>query len=614
MSRLRIDLEGITLPAEIIQDVQISFGLNTLGVARLSIGGDVFYSGVFSDEKAYEKLSAILLKGYPDIKIYFDGNLLFEGIVTRISFSRSSQDSAIFMDCISNFYLLNIAKVFLRNITSVDQIGQTLANGAVYPVLQDLGTENALLIKKLIEISEFINKKEFRDKDPIKEIAKKIFSIYDYTPEDYAIKTWLDEVKKVYQFEDRIDSFVPNSRHIFRFLLDYMKNIHIFYQYLTGMALREGFKIEDLFSMFLKFVNLFQLYIVELPTTKGTSIIVKPMMLFHKPPKCNVIPSHQLISFSVSEDTGAEKPTRIYVRLSDMTTNLIGQASTLLLGEILVSNTVVAPEELEKIRLIRLAEDAGIGSYEELKNKDIDEIAQLVFKNISVFGTNPRITLNLNKETTEEEKKRGIIPDFYDVPPALSESLKSLPSYNAWLLLKELALNHFYFMRGQYSQASITLVFNPFLIPGHTVIFSDGLHKYFGFASTVTHNITPSGAYSSVSLINFSRIDHSEDRDPFTEYISPFELVEDGDYMTTWNDEFLNRYYQELFGTELATLETVDEIEKLKEKELEELMIRTYNDFWYRPLYNKYKKSKIDPQIQEMVINFVSSIVRGSQF
>ncbi|RUM29595.1 MAG: hypothetical protein DSY42_06170, partial [Aquifex sp.] len=491
---------------------------------------------------------------------------------------------------------------------------QTLANGAIYPVLQNFGTENSLLIQKFIEISEFINKKEFRDKDPIKEIAKKIFSIYDYVPEDYAIKNWLDEMKKAYKFEDRIDSYMPNSRHIFRFLLEYTKNIHIFYQYLTGMALKEGFKMEDLFSMFLKFVNLFQLYVVELPTSKGTSIVVKPMMLFHKPPKCNVIPSHHLIGFSVSEDTGANKPTRVYTRLNDLTTNLIGQSSQLLLGEILVSNTVVAPEELEKIRLIRLAEDTGIGTYDELKDKDIHEIAGLVFKHMSVFGTNPKITLNLNKETTEEEKSRGIIPYFYDVPPALSEGLKSLSSYNAWLLLKELALNQFYFIRGQYSQASITLVFNPFLIPGHTVMFSDGMHKYFGFATSVSHYISPSGAYSSVSLINFSRIDETNGNDIFTEYVSVFELVEEGDHMVTWDDEHLKKYYKELFDTDLATVETLDEMEKLKGSDLEELIVGTYNKFWYRPLYKDYKQSKIDSHIQEMVANFVSSIVRSSQF
>lgn len=606
MDRVKVVLEGIEVPQSVVAGISISYGFNSLSQAQIALGGDVGTPGVFSSEKAYEKLSSLLLKGYPDVKIFVDGELLFEGFVTGISFNRGATSSSVMLTAASHFMLLDLYRIFLFNVANIQELAIHLRQAKTYPMIENLSSETKLMLDKIEKMMKAITEEKYRDKDPIRIIAEEIFKVKEEFLKEYKHAEWVKKYVEILKPHEYVDSYPPNSRHLIRLFAKTFKNVDlILYRFIFGQAIKEPSKFETALQMFLRLVNMFQLYVLEVPTAKGLSIVVKPMMLFHHPPRSNLIPSHQLIEFSVSEETGTAKPTRTYLFPYQPLDVLVENSNPIVYGMSYLQRIVAAPEELEKKALFQVAEKIGM-NVESLKERPIEDLAREIFDRIKKEGiSDGSVIKEYHKILTKEEEGRGIVLNTYDLPPSFSAILE-FSDFTTWLILKELAQNVHYTTRASYSNALIVFNFNPYVLPGHTMIFSDGNHRYFGFVTNVSHKISPSGMVTSASLMNFSRVD-PDSKDVFVEYQSIFEFVENGDYMQTMDEEFLSKYYREMFGTEMGKIEDLDKLESLSGLDYHERIQEVYN-FWYRPISTQGKEIKIDKQIQDMVREFIESL------
>jgi len=600
---IKVVVEGVELPKGVVDQITISYAWNGLARAEFLIPGDVLYPGFLSQGDVYERFSAILLRGYPDVRVFVDGALLFEGLLTNVTTSRTENGASVRLECDSHFTLTALFNTFLINFSQFGALGQWWFNGATYPKLTTatgLGGADWLVRELIGELVELF-REGGRVEDPFAYLAERVFKLYERIDrEEFAIADWALKFLEVLPLYEYVRSYPPNSRHVVRFFGEYSTAINDFFAFAAGAILKESSSVLNLFQLYLKLLATFRQGFVEVLTERGLEMLIKPQWMFYPPPKSNLFPSHCLTAYSVMEETGLQRPTRTFVRPINLMFHLAENADPLIAGAVALNQMVAAPEELEKAVVLDVAEQLGIAVDSD---RTLEEIVRAVYATLEVRKDNSFMK-RYHAFLTEEEKQRGVVPHYVDLPPGISDALTGSSPRN-WLLLKELAQLEHLSARAQFSTVSLTTTFNPYAIAGHPFMFHDGWHAYGGFAAVVTHTISSQGAVTSISGTNFTRVDEKTE---FGQFTSVFEMVEDGDKFHTLTEEDLENYYRTVLGTTTGTYEELKKMEDLKH--VDEPASRTVQlyDAWRRPLPSEGKPQKVDDQIKELVEAFVEGI------
>lgn len=264
------------------------------------------------------------------------------------------------------------------------------------------------------------------------------------------------------------------------------------------------------YSIFQLFNKVFQQIfyvpvVIPTPYYKGQalqSILYKPQSLFVSPPLCNVIWPSMYNSFSYSRDFKAQ-PTRMFARQRDTIFNSDG---------LVPANYIWAPSGSFK----QFDESTG-----EARPVDIQEAMNTVVTSTGEDKVGVRLA---------QHQENDIVHRYIN----WLGQVKNPKTHKQVLKLVDYELIR---QRLKTVSSSISMVFNPYIVPGFPCLIVDepdsGMHVY-GYVMAVTHNIHASGGSHTTADIGYLR----QYDDKFT---STFPVADE-----VWADE--DAVYKDIFG------------------------------------------------------------------
>jgi len=598
---VRVFLEGKEIPAKYIQGITISQATNTLNRAVVNLS--------FSPTKPPFEIRK---DGPIDILIVVNGQILFQGVVLAQSQTKTSQGTQISLSAISSFSLLNTLRIGLLSPTFnpanipaiwIAQMGGTVflpkylspeEKGAVAYDVTSLIFNIVKKIKKRIDnkdiplkaqhpIRQFLEELLKLDEDKWKAVAIdygqacKSKSGASPTKVDLELegKEWWKKVHNKYKLSDRIVEYSPFTVASIRFFFPPGNLAEIVHAIFQGAMFSGQTVMASLQDILFAFLSYMLLNFIEVSTEKGIALVPKPRLLSALPPKSNILPPYavQGISLSIAD---SQVPTRTLVVPNNMA---IPNADPTVIRIASSSYIVAYPEEIEKKSLLlglKIMEKAGLVEKAD-PHKPLPDLAQEYY---TAKCSMPKPVMAV---ISEEEKKRGIIPNTVQVPTQLQalvdQFLGQTSTFKAWLTLYGWAAYNHLTLEGQAKRAQVQSAFNPWALVDHTVVFSDGNQIYMGHAEEITHVITPTGAYttyqlSHVKIITEEFLAHviggskkkekekpqkgelaefdKDDKEFFGEDFTIFDLTASKgvDELETPDYEELKKYHKEVFGIE----------------------------------------------------------------
>lgn len=268
-----------------------------------------------------------------------------------------------------------------------------------------------------------------------------------------------------------------------------------------------------IYSIFQLFNEIFQQIfyvpvVVPTPYLNGEtqqSILYKPQSLFVSPPLCNVIWPSMYDSFSYSRDFKS-LPTRLYARQS----NAFGGKEEITWA----ANYIWAPSsELQQTKIIP--------GTNRPYNIDVKEAFNTVIKSTGEDKVGARLGVHMENDITSRYIKWA---ELSGLPGRREKTLKMMD----YELVRQ---------RLQSVSSSISMVFNPYIVPGFPCLIVDdpdsGMHVY-GYVMAVTHNIHARGGSHTTADIGYLR--QYDDA-----FVSKFPVADE-----VWADEDV--VYKGIFG------------------------------------------------------------------
>jgi hypothetical protein len=220
------------------------------------------------------------------------------------------------------------------------------------------------------------------------------------------------------------------------------------------------------------------------------------------PPKCNVVFPNQIVQMNFAEDYRAA-PTRFAFRASfpeyfQAATSYAAyplQCYPSSFSKFMFKSTPVTAEEANSVLGAASIVKSGSSSFNNVNYGDA--------KTKAVGGVAVSPKLREADFLTNEEAIKGIFLDMETFAPSVTALAKGMSEAKRIKFTNDIGKFLFYKKRFGARNASATLMFNPFIVPGFNAIFiddSDAGQTFIAKVQSVTHNLTNSGAVTMVNL------------------------------------------------------------------------------------------------------------------
>ncbi|MEM0325361.1 MAG: hypothetical protein QXW35_05650 [Candidatus Aenigmatarchaeota archaeon] len=568
-SNFKVLINNELVPQHIVQSISISYTDNNLSSCKIN------FAFRDSSTKLFEKYldyTGPELKDYFNVAVFFNDRLLFSGIILNISYNRTIQESNLELTAISDFQFASFFKFFAFNIANYNDKMVIYEEKFTYPYFELIGGASTLIQRIYTYLFESQDSKDFIKRlnnllNFEKMIDDEIFT-FDVGFDENQLK---EKVKKFHNVKLNSEfyskywnesKFIYDKSNIEALLSLFSKSLadgQIVKQIMQNLFQNDRIQALSLLDLILFIFQSYFIEFIDFPSKHGMSIYLKPSLSFAPVPDCNFVHPGQLLNINFSHSVESKKPTRTYLVAKGYLENVLTPETTFEGSFFGLNKTIVAPTEVAKKVYYYLVNKT------ELPDSKLNEVNLFSIFNeyLNLQGQTEDDYIIAFNQPSREERKRGIIPFVYEPPLSLSLLLtfQTDLSLIAPALFSYIDYIHYY-TRSQFDYASVTLTFDPNIIPGVPALVFDGTNFIYGKVNSIIHGISSSGAFTTIILtgVTFNLNLSEKNFFNFNEYYL------EGENLKSFTMQKFEQYYKDVFGAQ--TIKSIKNINLNKNKTL----------------------------------------------